>query len=346
MRAVSSGSVGNSAGAVGAGLPRDNSGHEAPPTCKLTQYRAGLVLLSLILAPLAWGAAPPGTLRVAAVSSKCVPGEVEANLESHVRWTERAVAQGARFVGFPECSITGYDFSAGAGIELDGAEVRAIVELAKKREIYLAAGLVERREGKRFNTQVLAGPKGLLGVMRKVNLTRTERPFFTAGAEFPVFDLDGVKVAIAICADATQFETVHLLALRGAQMIFVPHATFLQGTPQSWFEWRTDRWGWFAKDCGVFLVGCNNAGRFETARSGEIDLRFASGALVTGPDGTVVRRSEPATNTETMILVDISTAGLDERRAELPAFSSFAKERFFGELVRDPPHPITPAPPR
>ena len=308
--------------------------------------RSALLLLIPLLPSLAWSAATAGTLRMAAVSSKCAPGDMAANVERHVLWTERAVAQGARFVGFPECSLTGYDFSPDAGIALEGREVGAIVELARKHVIYLAAGLVERRDGRRYNTQILAGPGGLLGVMRKVNLTRTERSFFTAGTEFPVFDLDGVKVAIAICADATQFETVHLLALRGAQIIFVPHATYLQGTPQSWFEWRTDRWGWFAKDCGVYLVGCNNAGRFETPRERETDLRFASGALIIGPDGAVVRRSEPATNIETMILADLSTAGLEEKRRDLAAFSSFAKERFYGELLREPPHPITPAPPR
>lgn len=178
----------------------------------------------------------PGPLRIAAISSLCLPGKTADNLERHVVWIERAVAQGARFVGFPECSLTGYDFSPEAGISLEGKEVEAIVELAKKHAIYLAVGLVEKRGTKRFNTQVLAGPKGVMGTMRKINLTKEERVFFTAGSEFPVFDVDGIKLSIAICADATQFETIHVMALRGAHIIFVPHATYLQGTPQSWFD--------------------------------------------------------------------------------------------------------------
>lgn len=311
-----------------------------------------LVLLTVPQALAAPGDQPPsgkareGSLRVAAVSSMCLPGQTAANLERHVLWTERAVAQGARFVAFPECSITGYDFSPEVGVSVTGKEVQAIVELAGKHGIYIAAGLVEKRDGRRFNTQVLAGPGGVLAVVRKINLTRGERRVFTPGVEFPVIDLDGVKVGIAICADATQFETVHVLALRGAQMIFVPHATYLQGTPQSWFEWRTGRWEWFAKDCGVYLVGCNNAGRFEAPREDEINLRFASGALVVDPDGKVVRRSAPVTNIETMILADISTAGLEEKRADLPAFANFNRDRFYGELVKDSPEATKPGGPR
>lgn len=275
----------------------------------------------------------------------CLPGQTAANLERHALWTERAVAQGARFVVFPECSITGYDFSPEAGIALGGEEVRAIVALARKHGIYLAVGLVEKRDGRRFNTQVLAGPGEVLAVARKINLTRGERRVFAPGAEFPVVDIDGVKVGIAICADATQFETVHVLALRGAHLIIVPHATYLEGTPQSWFEWRIGRWAWFAKDCSVYLVGCNNAGRFEAPRESEINLRFASGALVVGPDGKVVRRSAPASNTETMILVDISVAGLEEKRTSLPAFSNFNLDRFYGELVQDSPYATKPGGP-
>lgn len=323
------------------------------PTCQKTSTFGRMRFVSTIMM-LLWFAGPqesvarespepaggPGARgwRLAAVCAMCLPGQTAANLERHVLWTERAVAQGARFVGFPECSLTGYDFSPETGISLAGQEVRAIVALAKKHDVYISAGLVEKRDGRKFNTQILAGSAGLLGAMRKVNLTKGERLYFTPGTEFPVFQVDGVKVSIAICADATQFETVHVLALRGAQLVFVPHATYLEGTPQSWLEWRTSRWEWFAKESCVYLVGCNNAGRFEPPRASEIDQRFASGALIVDPDGKVVRRSEPATNVETMILADISTAGIEEKRAGLASFNNLAMERFYGDLVKDSPY--------
>jgi predicted amidohydrolase len=281
------------------------------------------------------------TLRVAAVSSKCIPGKVAANLERHARWTERAVSRGAQFIGFPECSITGYEFSPDVAITLDGPEVRFIIDLAKKHGVYISAGLVERRNGKMFNTQILAGPRGLLGSVRKINLTQKERKFFIPGAEFPVFDVGGVKVGIAICADATHFETLHVLALRGAQMIFVPHATYLKGTPANWFEWRLARWGLFAQDCCAYLVGCNNAGRFEVSQSDEADLRFASGALIVGPDGQAIERSTPETNIETMIVADLSFDDIERKRTNLFSFTELELDRFYGELMRGSPYAKT-----
>lgn len=330
-----------------AGLALTDPGDSFPPTPPVMRsVSIGLLLgvMSLFSAPTAVAAGavraetPRGVLRVAAISSLCLPGAVPANLERHALWTDRAVAQGARFVGFPECSITGYDFSPAAGVDLDGPEVRAIAALAKTRGIYVSAGLIENRGAKKFNTHVLFGPQGLVGVMRKINLTLGEKAYFTAGTEFPVFDVEGVKVSIAICADATQFETVHVLALRGAQVIFVPHATYLAGTPQSWFDWRASRWEWFAKDSCVYLVGCNNAGRFEAPREKRLNLRFASGALIVDPDGKVLRQSEPTTNVETMIVADISAAGIEKKREGLASFNNLAMAQFYGELVKDSPY--------
>lgn len=278
------------------------------------------------------------SLRVALICSKSLPGQTESNLERHALWLERAARQGAKFIGFPECSLTGYDLSERTAIALESAPVRSLAELAKKHQVYVSAGLVEKREGKFFNTQILVGPGGLLGAMRKVNLTLKERKFFAPGREFPVFDVDRIKVGIAICADATHFETVKLLGLRGAQMVFAPHATYLKRTPQSWLDWRLARWPLFAQDSCLFLAGCNNAGRFEIPGESEKDLHFASGALIVGPDGKTVQRSEPNTNVETMIVADLSFAGIEEKRRNLFSFAELEADLFYGDLVKESPY--------
>jgi predicted amidohydrolase len=243
------------------------------------------------------------------------------------------VAQGARFVGFPECSITGYRKSARVAIALDSPEVAAVLDLARRLGVHVAAGLVERCGGRFYNTQVLAGPRGMVGFVRKVHPTAVERRFFSAGDELPVFRVGPAVMGIPICADATHYETPRALTLRGADVIFAPHATYLEHTPASWLRWRERRWGVFAADCCAWFVGCNNAGRSERAVAGEEDLGFASGALVVGPDGQVVARSRRRENRETMLVADLDLSGVTSMRRKLFSYLDLRADLFYRDLL-------------
>jgi predicted amidohydrolase len=274
-----------------------------------------------------------GTLCVAAVACKCPPGEAAANVARHAQWIERGIAAGARFIGFPECSLTGYACRADLAITLASPVVEAIVGLARARRVYVSAGLVERRGRCFFNAQIMAGPDGLLGIMRKVNLTAAERKFFAAGRAFPVFPVGSARVGIAICADATHPETARVLALRGATVIFAPHATYLQHTPQSWLVWRRARWPLYAQDCGAWFVGCNNAGRFTRSAADRDDLGFASGALVIDPQGKTISQSAIRTNRETMVVADLDLRGIHAKQKKLPCFRGLRTDVFYRGLL-------------
>src|SRR4030095_13687070 len=101
---------------------------------------------------------------------------------------------------------------------------------------------------------------------------------------------------------------IEQLAANGAQAIFVPHASYLQSTPQSWIDWRLlgeYNWPIYAKVLDVYLIGCNNAGLYDPPQAGEQDRHFASGALVVGPEGSALAQSSITNNIETMILFDL-----------------------------------------
>ena len=76
----------------------------------------------------------------------------------------------------------------------------------------------------RHNSFVVAGPAGTACVMRKINLTPAECRHYHPGRELPVIEvasgrLGCMRLGVAICADATRFEMIHLLSLRGAEVI-------------------------------------------------------------------------------------------------------------------------------
>src|SRR5207302_2067138 len=139
----------------------------------------------------------------------------------------------------PELFNTGYQF-----VSVD--EVRALAEeipggptterlrkLAAERRTHVVAGLAERAGNRLFNSAVLVGPGGLIGVYRKTHLFFEENLFFSPGdTGFPVFDIGPARVGLMVCFDWFFPESARTLALKGAQVIAHPSNLVLPWAPE------------------------------------------------------------------------------------------------------------------
>ncbi len=107
---------------------------------------------------------------------------------------------------------------------IPGPSTRYFGELAKKHNLYIAAGLVERDRHLIYNVEVLLGPDGtLVGKYRKVCLPRGEIEQGCApGSEYPVFTTRFGKVGLMICYDGFFPEVARELSNRGAEVIAWP----------------------------------------------------------------------------------------------------------------------------
>jgi predicted amidohydrolase len=235
-------------------------------------------------------------------------GDPSFNLARHRFWLDRALKARARFIGFPEFSLTGWVEDAAQACSLDSAPVREIGRWARRHGVFIATCLVEKKGGRLFNTAVVFGPRGRIGAMRKVNLIARESRVYDPGRAFPVFDVAGCKLGIATCADATRFEMFHLLSLRGAEVIFAPHANTLGkygNNPQGWIRWRRERWPWFARDTRVCILGVNNAGLFERPSDGDEPTKYCGGAMIVDTEGKTVAQSTVRTKRECMLVAEV-----------------------------------------
>ena len=262
------------------------------------------------------GVAKP--LRVALISLKHREGDVAFNLGRHAMWVERAAEAGARFVGFPEFALTGWVKDRQAALSLKSISLIQIELWARKYRICVATCFVERRGAHLHNTCLIVGPKGRIGVMRKVNLVSGESADYTPGREFPVFEVAGCAMGVTTCADATRFEMMNLLSLRGAEVIFAPHANVLGrygNHAAGWLKWRAERWPLFARDACVYILGCNNAGRFETREPAEAPTKYCGGAAVFDFKGNLVARDNVGkTKRECMVVADVDIGAVRKAR--------------------------------
>jgi len=314
---------------------------------------AALVCLALAgIGATAWSAASaapaadrnPGHLRMALASMKCVYSDgpdaaanranIEANLRRHMYFIDRAAAQGAEFVGFPELSINGYRFSERmTWLALDGPEVKALARKAAEKGIYISAGIAEQdADGKRWNTQFVVGPASpgrspatpgqspagaVVGWHHKIWLTK-EKAFVEAGTDHNVFEVKGAKMGILICADGTDQKNLQALAAAGARIIYAPHANTTGGTIAGWYKFRA-AWGgpdgWVAQ-LKVHAALHNMAGlynpEFHPPPGPDANSGWASGAWFIGPDGRTLAQMPPSAqkgdSKECLLIHDIPIA--------------------------------------
>lgn len=137
-----------------------------------------------------------------------------------------AARQNADFVVLPETLTyygTGLKYSDCAET-VPGPSTEYFGQLARKHDLYVVAGLLERDGHLIYNVAVLIGPDGkIAGKYRKVTLPRGEiEGGIMPGHEYPVFETRFGKVGMMICYDGFFPEVARELSNLGAEVIAWP----------------------------------------------------------------------------------------------------------------------------
>ena len=160
-------------------------------------------------------------------------GDKKYNLSVIEQLSEKASKEGSNVIAFHECSITGYTFARHlskkqmldlAEVIPNGESILKLIEIAKKNDIVILAGLFEKDENDSlFKAYVCVDKNGLVAKYRKLH--PFINPFLTAGDHYCVFEIHGWKCGILICYDNNIIENVRATTLLGANIIFMPHVT-------------------------------------------------------------------------------------------------------------------------
>jgi predicted amidohydrolase len=171
-------------------------------------------------------------------------GDKEFNLNRIEALTAEAAEKGANVVSFHELSITSYSFLQKLShmdlLDLaeevpSGDSTRELIRIAAKYDVALLAGLLEKEEGKLYNTYVCVTGYGYVARFRKLHPFISEH--LSPGEEYVCFDLHGCRCGILICYDNNIIENVRATALLGAEIIFMPHVTGCTPSPMPGRGW-------------------------------------------------------------------------------------------------------------
>lgn len=171
----------------------------------------------------------PDSIRLALLHLDARPGEVAANRQAIEAAIRDAVANGADWLITPELAESGYNFARRIGtawIEpFPGAWVSTLAAIARDNGIGLLVGLAERdaRSGRLYNSVAVIDRHGVIqGTYRKAVVHGEPESWSVPGGGSNVFELDGVRVGVLICADAYRPEMAAQARQAGASILVSP----------------------------------------------------------------------------------------------------------------------------
>jgi predicted amidohydrolase len=291
------------------------------------------------------------TTRVAAVSMNGYLGEPRRVLQGIDEWCAKAAAAKAELVLFPELVIHGHctpnTWEVAEPVP-NGPSVSTLEEIAKRHRLVVCAGLSEKERDIVYNTQVLVGPEGYIGKQRKLHLSRDEVFYYKGGREITVFDVGSCKVGIVICYDNQFPEVWRVLALRGADVILMPHAgrfKLWDDTPESQAAARRyshnflKKYALRARENACFAILADQAGRAGHVAlwpaDSENQPHHAGAALIWSPDGELLASTQEERIKDEMIVATLESALLAQERSLANYMLRTRRPELFGELVRE-----------
>jgi N-carbamoylputrescine amidase len=244
-------------------------------------------------------------IRIAAITCEAPAGEIERNLATTTEWTINAKQAGADLVCFPELNITGYcnqPEMSETVLPIPGTVTDQLSRLAKDENIILLCGLAEYNEkGLPFAAHCVFTPNEGTQVYRKLHIAPPEKSTYSAGDQIKVFKSKQICFGIQLCYDAHFPELSTVMTRKGAEVLFVPHAS-PRGTAEekhiSWLRHLTAR----AYDNSIFVVACNQIGAQCNG------LNFPGNAMVITPSGEVCAMDTQSRSS--MLIADLKASEL------------------------------------
>jgi predicted amidohydrolase len=259
--------------------------------------------------------------------------------------------QGAQVAVFGEVFLNGYQsgpFTPAYAVaeREDDPWVEPLAREARERDLYVIMGATTHKgvfPGDVYNSALVLGPEGLLGVYSKTHVAgfavegadriAAERVWWSPGDALPVFDTAHGRIAVEICYDVMFPEVARTYALRGAELV-VNISAAICGFEELWGTMVAAR----ATENALPILHVSVVGR-------QHDLEFFGGSRLFGPSGELLH--EAPRGEEALQVATLDRSLLWAARGASHPFAN-RNPRLYGELAAlrplpQPSHPRTPA---
>lgn len=273
-------------------------------------------------------------MRIAHCQFEAKCGDFDANLQKFADGLARADQERVQIVGFPECFLTGYpdteELARRDAFAVDSPSMMRVLDRTSTFQATAIVGFNELRGRDLYNTAAVVHKGHLLGVYSKC---AAYQPFHKQGRQFPVFERDGVKFGVVICADGGYIEPTRILVFKGAKIIFSPHFNYIepQGLIRHFQKVRADHIARAVENQVYFLRGNNVSVGPDPSITQSEGIGYGDSYIV-DPLGEIVVRSRR--HREDFIFADVDLS-LTEDQAWGGAGRSKWSAREFAKLLKE-----------
>ncbi|MEE3259408.1 MAG: carbon-nitrogen hydrolase family protein [Candidatus Latescibacterota bacterium] len=229
--------------------------------------------------------------------------DCDENAATIFRFLDRAIAQEAQIVCFPEAQTVGY--------RVDISDPKAPIPTARLTELHAE---IARRcgaaqmacilgtempspSGKPHNSALVIDESGqILGAHHKTRLTPLDAVAYAPGEDFAVYALCGIQVGVVICYEGFRYaETTAACVEKGAQLVFHPQNNTTR--PNDWkipihHAMLVTR----AAENTIWFASCNAC----------LDPHQNCQSMIVAPDGQIHAQAEM--KKEELLIADIDIA--------------------------------------
>jgi len=224
--------------------------------------------------------------------------DIEANINKGITAVKEAANNGANIICFAELAFTPFYPQKPAGKNnlqlaetIPGPTTDIFTKVAKELGVVIILNLYEKENNNTYDSSPVIDTDGtIFGITRMIHITDYkcfhEKGYYTPGNNgASVYDTKFSKIGVAICYDRHYPEYMRALAIKGAEIVFVPQAGAVGEWPEGLYEAEM-RVAAFQN--GYFTALCNRVGKEEC-------LTFAGESFVCDPDGNVIAKANAGT---------------------------------------------------
>ena len=225
-------------------------------------------------------------MKIAIAQINCIVGDLEGNAAKILDYAKRAKEQGAVILLTPELGLSGYspeDLLLRPGFH-DACEQQLSDLALQAPDITLVVGHPHRQDDKYYNAASVLQSGKIVATYLKHSLPNhsvfDEVRYFSPGSEACVFEVEGVKFGINICADIWDGKAAILARKAGAQVLLVLNASPYHMEKQvARYQAIRDR----IAETGMSAVYCNLLG-------GQDELVFDGASFVMNSSGQLTHQ--------------------------------------------------------
>jgi len=242
--------------------------------------------------------------KAAAIQFEWDPLDKKKNLEKAEALLREAGEEGVKLAVLQEYFLTAYGRKRDAE-SIPGPTTERLGELAKRYQMYIAAGTMVEKEGDRFySTLPFISPSGEVVVKyRKVHIFPFpgiwEEADFERGKEIPVYKTNDIgNIGLLAAVDLDVPFAPWIAAQKGCEVLIAPHICSSEWVDAHRYLLCAAAWSNL-----IYIVAPNPVGYFRGTPSG--DMYFLGGSRIISPMGEILANAGEFSDGMAIATIDI-----------------------------------------